>query len=50
MSVQRICDHMLPELARIFTAPIGQLTQVISWFSETYGVMQLVVAPLKLMS
>jgi YNFM family putative membrane transporter len=46
MSVQRICDPMLPELARIFSAPMGQVAQVISWFAVTYGIMQLVFGPL----
>ena len=46
MSVQRICDPMLPELARVFSAPMGQVAQVISWFAVTYGIMQLVFGPL----
>lgn len=46
MSLQRICDPMLPELARIFNAPMSQVAQVISWFAVTYGVMQLVFGPL----
>lgn len=46
MSVQRICDPMLPELARVFNAPMGQVAQVISWFAVTYGIMQLVFGPL----
>lgn len=46
MSVQRICDPMLPALAQIFSAPIGQVAQVISWFAVTYGIMQLVFGPL----
>ncbi len=37
---------MLPELARVFNAPMGQVAQVISWFAVTYGIMQLVFGPL----
>lgn len=37
---------MLPELARIFIAPMGQVAQVISWFAVTYGILQLVFGPL----
>ena len=45
MAVQRICDPMLPELSRIFEAPMGEVAQVISLFAVTYGVMQLFYGP-----
>jgi predicted MFS family arabinose efflux permease len=45
MAVQRICDPMLPELSRVFDAPIGEVAQVVSWFAITYGLMQLFYGP-----
>jgi predicted MFS family arabinose efflux permease len=45
MALQRICDPMLPELSRVFDAPIDAVSQVISWFAITYGLMQLFYGP-----
>lgn len=45
MALQRICDPMLPELSRVFQAPISEASQVISLFAITYGVMQLLYGP-----
>ena len=46
MCAQRICDAMLPELARVFSVSLGQAAQVVSVFAITYGVAQLVYGPL----
>ena len=46
MCAQRICDAMLPELARVFAVSLGQAAQVVSVFAITYGVAQLVYGPL----
>jgi predicted MFS family arabinose efflux permease len=45
MAVQRICDPMLPELSRIFNAPISEASRVISFFAIAYGLMQLFYGP-----
>ncbi|MBU3647699.1 MAG: MFS transporter [Limnohabitans sp.] len=45
MALQRICDPMLPELSRVFHAPLSEVSQVISWFAITYGLMQLFYGP-----
>ena len=45
MALQRICDPMLPELSRVFHAPISEVSQVISFFAITYGLMQLFYGP-----
>ena len=45
MAVQRICDPMLPELSRVFAAPISEVSQVISFFAIAYGLMQLFYGP-----
>ena len=45
MALQRICDPMLPELSRVFDAPISEVSQVISLFALTYGLMQLFYGP-----
>ena len=45
MALQRICDPMLPELSRVFAAPISAVSQVISLFAITYGLMQLFYGP-----
>jgi predicted MFS family arabinose efflux permease len=45
MAVQRICDPMLPELSRVFSAPISETSKVISFFAITYGLMQLFYGP-----
>lgn len=46
MSVQRICDAMLPELARVFSVSLAQAAQVVSVFAMTYGLVQLLYGPL----
>ena len=46
MVVQRICDAMLPELAREFSASLTQVAQVISVFAVAYGLSQLFYGPL----
>jgi predicted MFS family arabinose efflux permease len=45
MALQRICDPMLPELSRVFGMPISDVSQVISLFAITYGLMQLFYGP-----
>ncbi len=46
MAAQRICDAMLPELARVFAVGLPQAAQVVSVFAVTYGVSQLFYGPL----
>ena len=46
MSTQRVCDAMLPELSRVFEAPLSEAAQVISYFAITYGLMQLFYGPI----
>ena len=46
MVVQRICDAMLPELAREFSVSLAQAAQVISVFAVVYGLSQLFYGPL----
>jgi predicted MFS family arabinose efflux permease len=46
MTAQRICDAMLPELARVFDTGLTQAAQVVSMFAIVYGVAQLVYGPL----
>ncbi len=46
MVAQRICDAMLPELARAFDVGLVQAAQVVSMFAVVYGVAQLVYGPL----
>ena len=46
MVAQRICDAMLPELARVFTVSLSQAAQVVSVFAMTYGAAQLFYGPL----
>ena len=46
MCAQRICDAMLPELARAFSVSLGRAAQVVSVFAITYGAAQLVYGPL----
>lgn len=43
---QRICDAMLPELAREFDVGLAQAAQVVSVFAVVYGVLQLFYGPL----
>ena len=45
MTLQRICDPMLPELSRLFNAPISEASRVVSFFAITYGLMQLFYGP-----
>jgi YNFM family putative membrane transporter len=46
MSVQRICDAMLPALAQEFSVSLGQAAQVVSFFAIAYGVALLFYGPL----
>ena len=46
MAVQRICDAMLPELARVFSASLGEAAQVVSVFAMVYGAAQLLYGPM----
>jgi YNFM family putative membrane transporter len=46
MASQRICDAMLPELARVFSVSLAQAAQVVSMFAVVYGVSQLFYGPL----
>jgi MFS transporter, YNFM family, putative membrane transport protein len=46
MVAQRICDAMLPELARSFDVGLAQAAAVVSMFAIVYGVAQLVYGPL----
>ena len=46
MSVQRMCDPMLPALAQEFHSSLAEVAWVISLFSIAYGVMQIVYGPL----
>jgi len=45
MAVQRVCDAMLPELARVFSVSLAQAAQVISVFAIVYGIVQLFYGP-----
>jgi predicted MFS family arabinose efflux permease len=46
MAVQRLCDPMLPELARAFDTDLGQAAHVISFFAVVYGLAQLIYGPI----
>ena len=46
MTVQRICDAMLPELSRVFAVSLGQAAQVVSVFAMVYGAAQLLYGPM----
>jgi len=46
MAAQRLCDAMLPELARVFTVTLAEAAQVISVFAVVYGLCQLFYGPL----
>lgn len=46
MSVQRICDAMLPALAQEFSVSLAQAAQVVSFFAIAYGVALLFYGPL----
>lgn len=42
----RLCDPMLPELARSFAASPGDAAHVVSGFAVTYGLLQMFFGPL----
>lgn len=46
MTIQRMCDPMLPELAREFDVGLGQAAAVIGWFAVVYGLAQILYGPL----
>ncbi|MDX3893971.1 MFS transporter [Pusillimonas sp.] len=46
MAGMRLCDTLLPELARYFNAEIGAAAGAVSMFAIAYGVLQLVYGPL----
>lgn len=46
MTIQRLCDPMLPELSQTFQVSRSQAAQVISYFAVTYGLMQIFFGPL----
>jgi MFS transporter, YNFM family, putative membrane transport protein len=46
MLAQRVCDAMLPELAREFSVSLAQAAQVVSFFAVVYGLSQLVYGPM----
>lgn len=46
MAAQRLCDAMLPELSRVFSASLAEAAQVVSLFAVVYGVSQLFYGPL----
>jgi len=45
MAVQRMCDAMLPDLSRVFDAPMAMVGHVISFYAVTHGLMQLIYGP-----
>ncbi len=46
MAAQRLCDAMLPELARVFEASLADAARVVSMFAVVYGLCQLFYGPL----
>jgi predicted MFS family arabinose efflux permease len=46
MAAQRLCDAMLPELSREFSAGLAEVAQVVSVFAVVYGLCQLFYGPL----
>ena len=46
MTIQRMCDPMLPELAREFGVGLGAAAAVIGWFAVVYGLAQIMYGPL----
>jgi predicted MFS family arabinose efflux permease len=42
----RVCDPMLPELARVFAASPAEAAHAVSGFAVAYGLLQLVFGPL----
>jgi predicted MFS family arabinose efflux permease len=46
MAAQRLCDAMLPELARVFAVSLADAARVVSVFAVVYGLCQLFYGPL----
>ncbi len=46
MAAQRVCDAMLPQLAREFSASLAEAAQVVSLFAVMYGLAQMFYGPL----
>lgn len=46
MTVQRLCDPMLPALSREFDVSLAQAARVVSMFAVVYGLAQLIYGPL----
>ena len=46
MTIQRMCDPMLPQLAHEFDVGLGQAAAVIGWFAVVYGLAQILYGPL----
>lgn len=46
MAAQRLCDAMLPELSREFSAGLAEVARVVSVFAVVYGLCQLFYGPL----
>lgn len=46
MTIQRMCDPMLPQLALEFDVGLGQAAAVIGWFAVVYGLAQILYGPL----
>ena len=46
MVAQRLCDAMLPELAKVFSVNLAQASRVVSAFAVVYGLAQLFYGPL----
>src|SRR5690606_29973973 len=46
MASMRLCDTLLPDLARYFNAEIGAAAGAVSMFAIAYGVLQLAFGPL----
>ncbi len=46
MSIQRICDAMLPELSRVFDVSISEAARVVWMFAVVYGASQLFYGPM----
>jgi len=46
MAAQRLCDAMLPELARVFSVTLAEAASVVSVFAVVYGLCQLFYGPL----
>jgi predicted MFS family arabinose efflux permease len=46
MTIQRICDAMLPELSRVFNVSITEVSQVVWMFAVVYGASQLFYGPM----